>query len=37
MPFQLPARIDGITYNNFLSEELPALLEDISLERRRVM
>jgi len=36
-PFQLPAKIDDAIYSNFLFEELPQLLEDISLEERRVM
>jgi len=27
--FQFPARVDGAIYNNFFSEELPTLLEDI--------
>lgn len=36
-PFQLPARVNGAMYSDFLSEELPELLEDISLEERRVM
>ncbi|CAH2092765.1 unnamed protein product [Euphydryas editha] len=36
-PFQLPTRLDGAAYKNFLENELPLLLEDVSLELRRTM
>ncbi|XP_039310588.1 uncharacterized protein LOC120358899 [Solenopsis invicta] len=36
-PFELPARVNGEIYSNFLSEHLSELLEDISLEERRAM
>jgi hypothetical protein len=31
-PFKLPAKIDGVIYIDFLSEDLSELFEDISLD-----
>jgi hypothetical protein len=36
-PFELPARVNGEIYSNFLSQDLPEILENVSLEERRVM
>ncbi|CAG4952231.1 unnamed protein product [Colias eurytheme] len=36
-PFELPTRLDGATYRNFLENELPLLLQDVNLELRRTM
>jgi hypothetical protein len=35
-PFEIPARVDGAIYN-FLFQDLPKLLEKVSLEERCVM
>lgn len=34
-PFEMPVRLDGNIYNNFLIENLPELLEDVPLNIRR--
>lgn len=34
-PFELPARLNGANYLEFLRNDLPGLLEDVDLERRR--
>lgn len=36
-PFFLPARLNGNTYENFLRDEVPTLLEDVPLARRIAM
>ncbi|EFN62709.1 hypothetical protein EAG_00046, partial [Camponotus floridanus] len=36
-PFELPARVTGEIYRHFLVEDLPGLLEDMSLAERRAM
>lgn len=36
-PCELPPRLNGTNYANFLSDDLPDLLEDVTLELRRDM
>lgn len=36
-PFFMPQNLNGVTYENFLREELAALLEDVPLDTRRDM
>ena len=36
-PFKLPAKVNGVIYSDFLAENLPELLEHVSLEERHVM
>lgn len=36
-PFELPDRLDGNTYLNFLRNDLPTLLEDVNLRTRKFM
>lgn len=36
-PFELPARLNGQTYERFLSEDLPELLDDVPVLLRRNM
>lgn len=36
-PFELPSRLNGDTYKEFLENHLPSLLEDVNLQLRRTM